>query len=205
MSCPTASIRLEKESSGPENELVTTERVKEAMEKFPSPVDVENLAGVYHLGYHSKKSFGATSYLVQTKAHGNIMVDCPRYTKKLAEKIKELGGISLIFLSHKDDVGDHDKWAQEFGATRIIHELEVPATRQKWAMAQFARRRFLRHLATSSSPCCAMLLAGSQQSEDRQVRSQAVGKRKLEAPRPRGRTGRERGGHHFVHAGTLLR
>lgn len=125
VSCPTASIRLEKTSSGPEDEFLTPQATKEVMKTFPQAVDVENLAGVYHLGFHSKKSFGATSYLVRTQAYGNIMVDCPRYNAVLAESIKKLGGVDYIFLTHKDDVGDHAQWAREFGATRIIHELEV--------------------------------------------------------------------------------
>lgn len=32
-----------------------------------------------------------------------------------------------MFLTHKDDVGDHDKWAAHLGATRILHSLECNA------------------------------------------------------------------------------
>jgi hypothetical protein len=64
------------------------------------PIPVENCPGIYHCGFHSEKSFGATSYIVQTAAHGNIMVDCPRFNPKLAKNIEALGGVNLIVLSH---------------------------------------------------------------------------------------------------------
>ncbi len=35
-----------------------------------------------------------------------------------------LGGVKYIFLTHRDDVADHDSWAAEFGAERIIHASE---------------------------------------------------------------------------------
>lgn len=39
---------------------------------------------------------------------GNILVDSPRYNPILAKRIEELGGVRHIFLTHKDDVGDHE-------------------------------------------------------------------------------------------------
>ena len=32
-----------------------------------------------------------------------------------------MGGVRLMFLTHRDDVADHAKWAREFGCTRIMH------------------------------------------------------------------------------------
>ena len=58
---------------------------------------------VYHMGYHSEKSFGAASYLI-TREDGNVMVDSPRYSQKLAEKLHRFGGIKWLFLTHRDDV-----------------------------------------------------------------------------------------------------
>ncbi|GAB4814810.1 hypothetical protein N2152v2_001856 [Parachlorella kessleri] len=55
----------------------------------------------------------------------NIMVDVPRWNPSLAKRLEQLGGVRYIFLTHQDDVGDHAKWAAHFGATRIIHRLEV--------------------------------------------------------------------------------
>jgi glyoxylase-like metal-dependent hydrolase (beta-lactamase superfamily II) len=48
-------------------------------------------------------------------------VDSPRYTAGLAEKIKSLGGIKYIFLTHKDDLADQHKYAKYFEAERIFH------------------------------------------------------------------------------------
>jgi hypothetical protein len=38
------------------------------------------------------------------------MVDVPRYSRALADKIDAMGGISTIVLTHRDDVGEHRKW-----------------------------------------------------------------------------------------------
>jgi len=91
---------------------------------FPLLVDENLLPGVYHCGYHSEKSYGAASYLI-IHPEGNIMVDCPRYFQKLAEKIEKLGGVRYLFLTHKDDIGDHDKWSRQFKCERILHSEDV--------------------------------------------------------------------------------
>ncbi|MDQ7083370.1 MAG: hypothetical protein Q9N34_10870 [Aquificota bacterium] len=36
-------------------------------------------------------------------------------------RIKDLGGLRYIFLTHEDDVADSEIYAREFGAERIIH------------------------------------------------------------------------------------
>ena len=38
-----------------------------------------------------------------------------------------MGGVRYIFLTHRDDVADADKYAARFGAERIIHRLELAA------------------------------------------------------------------------------
>jgi hypothetical protein len=53
------------------------------------------------------------------------MVDSPRWNPLLAQRLQELGGVSWIFLTHRDDVGDHERWAAHFGARRIIHASEA--------------------------------------------------------------------------------
>ena len=85
--------------------------------------------GVYHCGYHHEDSFGATSYLVVRPA-GNVLVDTPRFAAPLVKRIEALGGVKTLFLSHQDDVADHDKWATHFGCTRVLHAADVgPGTR----------------------------------------------------------------------------
>ncbi|KAG4127891.1 hypothetical protein ERO13_D10G235824v2 [Gossypium hirsutum] len=110
LSCPTSSIRTE----------VPPPDILEAQKTFPIPVDEKKLPGVYHCGYHSEKSYGAASYLI-IHPGGNILIDSPRFTKKLAKEIETMGGVRYLFLTHKDDVADHAKWATPFTCDRILH------------------------------------------------------------------------------------
>ncbi|XP_020113125.1 uncharacterized protein LOC109727412 isoform X2 [Ananas comosus] len=102
---------------------------KSAVTKQPSSEDemIKALQGVYHCGYHSEKSYGATSYLI-THPEGNILVDCPRYKEKLVRNIEMLGGARYMFLTHKDDVGDHEKWSKRLKCERILHSGDVEAS-----------------------------------------------------------------------------
>jgi ferredoxin len=74
-------------------------------------------------GYNDESSFGAHSYLVERPA-GNLLVDSPRYTRRLVEPFAERGGLAHILLTHQDDVADHRAWAERFGARTWIHEIE---------------------------------------------------------------------------------
>jgi glyoxylase-like metal-dependent hydrolase (beta-lactamase superfamily II) len=80
--------------------------------------------GVHYLGYHSPDSFGAASWLI-ARPGGNVLVDTPRFTRRVVDAIAALGGIRTIFLTHRDDVGAHAKFAQEFGARRVLHRDDV--------------------------------------------------------------------------------
>ncbi len=105
IACPTASIGV-----ALEHDLAAAAR------GFPLQIEDE----VYHCGFHDEASFGATSYLV-VRAGGNVLVDVPRWNAPLASRIRALGGVRTIFLTHQDDVGDHARWAREFGARRVMH------------------------------------------------------------------------------------
>jgi len=84
---------------------------------------------VYYCGFNSKKSFGAWSYLIvrPPERGGNVLVDSPRFSGPLVRKIEEMGGVSLIFLSHRDDIADHDRFARKFNAVRIMHNSDGAA------------------------------------------------------------------------------
>jgi glyoxylase-like metal-dependent hydrolase (beta-lactamase superfamily II) len=105
LACPTASI-----GSASKRDLAL------ATAALPDLIE----GSVYHCGYHSEKSFGAASYLIRRPA-GNVLVDSPRFTRPLVRQIEEWGGLSLIFLSHSDDVADSSKYARHFGCERILH------------------------------------------------------------------------------------
>lgn len=110
LSCPTASIgTVEKPTD-----------IKEVQETFPILV-AEN---VYHCGYHSEKSFAATSYFI-TRPEGNIMIDSPGFTPPLVKRFEAMGGIRYLYLTHKDDVADHQKFQEHFGCDRILHQDEI--------------------------------------------------------------------------------
>jgi glyoxylase-like metal-dependent hydrolase (beta-lactamase superfamily II) len=75
---------------------------------------------VFHCGHHSPASFGATSYFVRLP-EGNLLVDCPRFAAPLVRRLEELGGVSWMLLTHRDDVADHERFAAHFGLKRVIH------------------------------------------------------------------------------------
>jgi glyoxylase-like metal-dependent hydrolase (beta-lactamase superfamily II)/ferredoxin len=79
---------------------------------------------VFHTGFHSESSFGATSYFV-LRERGNILIDSPRFTMPLVRRLEDLGGLAYLFLTHRDDVADHEKFREHFGCERILHELDL--------------------------------------------------------------------------------
>ena len=78
---------------------------------------------VYFCGFTAESSFGAWSYLIlRSEADGgNVLVDSPRFATQLVKKIASLGGVRTMFLTHRDDVADHARFAGEFGCERVMH------------------------------------------------------------------------------------
>ena len=113
LACPVGSIGTEHSD---------TWRMKEAMVSYPLHLE----GGVYYCGFNSEKSFGANSFFIE-HPDGNWLVDSPRYLKHLVAAFEQKGGIASIFLTHKDDVADAEKYAAHFGAKRIIHRADVGA------------------------------------------------------------------------------
>jgi glyoxylase-like metal-dependent hydrolase (beta-lactamase superfamily II)/ferredoxin len=114
VACPTASIgTVKKHDMGP------------PVGAFPLRIS----RNVYFCGFTSESSFGAWSYLVvRPKSEGgNILVDSPRFTNPLVKKIEEMGGVNWMFLSHKDDIADHWKFAERFGCRRAMHAADGAA------------------------------------------------------------------------------
>ena len=109
--CPTASIGTTRDYDA-----------RVGVEAFPELID-EN---VYFCGFTSAASFGGWSYLVvrPDAEGGNVLIDSPRFTRPLVRKIEALGGVRTIFLTHKDDVADQDKYAHHFQASRVMHSAD---------------------------------------------------------------------------------
>jgi glyoxylase-like metal-dependent hydrolase (beta-lactamase superfamily II)/ferredoxin len=115
LACPTSSIGT----------VEKPQDIKIAQLSFPIPV-TEN---VYHCGYHAESSYGAASYLI-TLPSGNVLVDSPRFTPPLVKRLEKLGGIRYLYLTHRDDVADHQKFAEHFECDRILHSDDIsPDTR----------------------------------------------------------------------------
>ena len=110
LACPTSSIGT----------VDKPHDIKDAQLSFPILV-AEN---IYHCGYHSEKSFGAASYFIRSP-EGNILVDSPRFAPPLVKRLEKMGGIRYMYLTHRDDVADHDKFASHFNCQRILHEDEI--------------------------------------------------------------------------------
>ena len=113
LACPVGSIGTEQSDKS---------RLQTAMASFPLKLE----QGVSYCGFNSEKSFGANSFLIE-HPDGNWLIDSPRYIKHLVEVFEQRGGIAHIFLTHKDDVADADKYAAHFGAKRIIHRADAEA------------------------------------------------------------------------------
>jgi glyoxylase-like metal-dependent hydrolase (beta-lactamase superfamily II)/ferredoxin len=77
--------------------------------------------GVWRCGGNAWASAGGNSYLVQ-RPDGNILVDAPRWSARLAHRLGELGGIATILITHADDVADAERYSECFDAPVWIHE-----------------------------------------------------------------------------------
>lgn len=113
LACPTASIGT----------VETPRDIKTAQQTFPLVV----AKSVYHCGYHAEPSYGAASYFIQ-RPDGNVLVDSPRFAPPLVQRLEAMGGIRYLYLTHRDDVADHEKFHQHFGCDRILHSQEITAS-----------------------------------------------------------------------------
>lgn len=111
LACPTGSIGCQGDDD-----------VKPVMDDFPLPVE----GPVYYCGYNSPKSYGGNSYLV-VHPDGNLLIDAPKFVVPLVRRLEALGGVAHIFLTHRYDVADADRYAAHFHARRVIHRAELSA------------------------------------------------------------------------------
>jgi glyoxylase-like metal-dependent hydrolase (beta-lactamase superfamily II) len=111
VACPTASIG----TAGRTN-------AASAAAAFPETVD-ENVS---FCGFTAESSFGAWSYLIE-RPEGNVLVDSPRAAGPLLRALDARGGVRTLFLTHRDDVADHETLRKRFGCDRLLHENDVTA------------------------------------------------------------------------------
>jgi glyoxylase-like metal-dependent hydrolase (beta-lactamase superfamily II)/ferredoxin len=108
VACPTSSIGTT---------LKHDARI--GIDAFPSQI-ADN---IYFCGFTSRTSFGAWSYLIvrPESEGGNVLVDSPRFASQLVRRIEAAGGVRTMFLTHQDDIADHDSFARRFNCQRIMH------------------------------------------------------------------------------------
>jgi glyoxylase-like metal-dependent hydrolase (beta-lactamase superfamily II)/ferredoxin len=109
LACPTGSIGC-----------LGDDDVKAVMKDFPLVIEEP----VYYCGYNSPKSYGGNSYFIRHD-DGNWLIDSPKFVTPLVKQLEALGGIAQIFLTHRDDVADAQRYAEHFGSRRIIHRDEL--------------------------------------------------------------------------------
>lgn len=116
VACPTGSIGTTRKHD-----------MRIGIDAFPTPL-AEN---VYFCGFTSESSFGAWSYLIvrPESEGGNVLVDSPRFSGPLVKRIARMGGVSLMFLTHQDDIADHARFAERFGCRRVMHQADGAARR----------------------------------------------------------------------------
>ncbi|HEX3316305.1 MAG TPA: MBL fold metallo-hydrolase [Gemmataceae bacterium] len=109
VSCPTGSIGCRGDDAP-----------TSVMDDFPLPVEPP----VFVCGFNSRKSYGGNSYFLQRQG-GNWLIDAPKFQPRLVRRLEELGGVANIFLTHRDDVADADRYAAHFRGRRYIHREEL--------------------------------------------------------------------------------
>lgn len=109
VACPTGSIGT-----------VSRQDPRPAIAAYPEAV-AEN---VFFCGFTSKESFGAWSYFIE-RPEGNVLVDSPKAVPRLVRHFEERGGVATMFLTHRDDVADHEAFARRFGCERVLHERDL--------------------------------------------------------------------------------
>jgi glyoxylase-like metal-dependent hydrolase (beta-lactamase superfamily II)/ferredoxin len=109
LACPTGSIGC-----------LGDDDVKAVMKDFPLVIEEP----VFYCGYNSPKSYGGNSYFIR-HAGGNWLIDSPKFVTPIVQQLEALGGIAHIFLTHRDDVADAERFAEHFKSRRIIHRDEL--------------------------------------------------------------------------------
>jgi glyoxylase-like metal-dependent hydrolase (beta-lactamase superfamily II)/ferredoxin len=109
VTCPTSSIGTTRKYDS-----------KPAARAFPEIVD----DNVHFCGWAAESSYGAAAWFIK-RGDGNVLVDSPRAASTLMTQLEELGGVRFMFLTHRDDVADHEAFHERFGCERIVHRSDA--------------------------------------------------------------------------------
>ena len=109
VACPAGSIGTESRADA-----------RQGIDAFPERIEED----VSFCGFTSPDSFGAFSYFVE-RPEGNVLVDSPRAVRRLLSEFERRGGVRTMFLTHRDDVAEHEVFARRFGCQRVLHASDV--------------------------------------------------------------------------------
>jgi hypothetical protein len=100
---------------------------------------------IYSIVTRPEFAIGQRAFLVGVK-DGNVLWDCLSYLdKETIWKIKKLGGIDLIAISHPHYYSSMVEWSETFGGAPIyVHELD-----RKWVVHSFRNIKFWKGVSIS--------------------------------------------------------
>lgn len=122
LSCPTFSIHAEKSDAA---------ALRDARDAFPIPA-FEGAQHVFSNGFSDIKAIATWSYFLKRDNGAHVLFDAPRFVPPVAASlVRECGtqdGPAFFVLSHRDDIGEHERWAARFPRMqRVVHEREAEA------------------------------------------------------------------------------
>jgi glyoxylase-like metal-dependent hydrolase (beta-lactamase superfamily II) len=129
LSCPTFSIHAD---GKPDAALL-----RAARDSFPLPA-FPGTERVFFNGFTDELAIATSSYLLLrppnpdgSSKSSDVLFDAPRFAGPVADAlIRKCGpdGPAYFVLSHRDDIGEHFRWAERFPKMkRVVHEREAAA------------------------------------------------------------------------------
>ncbi|TAK32498.1 MAG: hypothetical protein EPO21_15105 [Chloroflexota bacterium] len=118
------------------------------------------LEGIYQISEE-----GARTYLLQTRS-GNILIDTPSLLEDSVNAVRTLGGAKILFITHRDAVGDACAWKEEFGVQIAMHTadafyvVDCEVDRELEDMEWLTEETQLIHVPGHSSGNSALLFTG---------------------------------------------
>jgi glyoxylase-like metal-dependent hydrolase (beta-lactamase superfamily II) len=72
----------------------------------------------------NRDTLGGTAYLIVENAE-NLLIDCPAWNEANEQFLREQGGVSLLFLTHRGAIGRAREIQEAFGCKILIQEQEA--------------------------------------------------------------------------------
>lgn len=72
----------------------------------------------------NRETLGGTAYLIVGNAV-NLLIDCPAWNETNKQFIREQGGVSLLYLTHRGGMGKVQEFQKTFGCKIVVQEQEA--------------------------------------------------------------------------------